>query len=62
MADILWILSCVSIDEAQCDNTHDNARDLVPPLLVSANRNDPICVKPPKVSKASTIVTVACHC
>ncbi len=26
------------------------------------NRNDPISVVPPKVAKASTIVTVVCHC
>jgi hypothetical protein len=26
------------------------------------NRNDPISVAPPKVVKASTIETVACHC
>ncbi len=26
------------------------------------NKNDPICIMPPKVAKASTIVTVECHC
>jgi hypothetical protein len=26
------------------------------------NRNDPICVAPPKVAKASTIATVTCRC
>jgi hypothetical protein len=62
MADILWILSCVSIDEAQCDNTHDNACHLAPPLLALANRKDPTCATQPKVAKASIIVTVACHC
>jgi hypothetical protein len=27
-----------------------------------ANRKFPTCVTPPKVAKASTIVTVVCHC
>ncbi len=26
------------------------------------NRNNPICVMQPKVAKASTMVSVACHC
>ncbi len=26
------------------------------------NRNNPICVASPKVAKASTAVTIACHC
>jgi hypothetical protein len=38
----------------------DIAGVIVPCLLTSANRNDPICVASPKVAKASTIsVTVA---
>ncbi len=31
-------------------------------VLTLANRNDPISVMPPKVGKASTIVTVTCRC
>ncbi len=31
-------------------------------MLTLANRNDPISVMPPKVDKASTIVTVTCRC
>jgi hypothetical protein len=30
--------------------------------FVLANRNDPICVVPPKVAKASTVVAFACCC
>ena len=37
----------------------DNVND---PLLTLANRNNPICVALPKVAKASTVVTVVCHC
>ncbi len=29
---------------------------------MTRNRNNPICVASPKVAKASTMVTVACHC
>jgi hypothetical protein len=35
---------------------------ITPYLLTLANRNNPISVEPPKVAKASTIVTVMCHC
>ncbi len=35
---------------------------VAPYLLTLANRKDAISVVLPKVAKASTIVTVACHC
>jgi hypothetical protein len=33
-----------------------------PPWAVQQNKNDPICVVPLKVAKASAVVTVACCC
>jgi hypothetical protein len=44
-----------------CENARNNALDIMPYLLTLADRNDPICVAPPKVAKASTIVTVPCR-
>ncbi len=34
----------------------------VTPVLAIANRNDLICVVPPKVAEASTTVTLECRC
>ncbi len=44
-----------------CVYISDVAGDIAPYLLTLANRNNPICVAPPKVAKASTkSVAVAC--
>ena len=40
----------------------DIAGIIAPYLLTLANRNDPISVAMPKVTKASTIVAVGCRC
>ncbi len=37
------------------DVTSNVARNVTPYLLTLANRNDPICVAPPKVAKASKV-------
>ncbi len=44
-------LSCVYIGDVK--------RDFVPYLLTLANRNDDICIAPPKVAKASQVK--CCH-
>ncbi len=48
-------LRIVYIGDVKHDNTRDNAGNSDTYLLTLANRNDPICVKSAKVTKASTI-------
>ncbi len=46
-------LSCVYVGDVKRDVARDIPGDIAPYLLTLANRNNPICVAPPKVAKAS---------
>jgi hypothetical protein len=58
----LWLLTLVYTGEVCMCLCLTYCNVIFPSLLALVNRNDPICITPPKVAKASIIVTVTCCC
>jgi len=58
----LWLLTLVYTGEVCMCLCLTYCNVIFPSLLGLANRNDPICITPPKVVKARTTVTATCCC
>ncbi len=57
----LRLLRFVPIGKVCMQKCHQNCNMILPSLLALANGNEPICVAPPKVAEACSVVTVACR-
>ncbi len=58
----LRLLRFVPIGKVCVQKRHQYRNMILPSLLGLVNRNDPICVTPPKVAEACSVATFACYC